>query len=158
MLAREPEMHKRDWRLDQRLQARLDRRTGGRVLCGLARCDGQLAKLFEIGVVGVDGPKDVRVLGYVSPGFVLRESGIWELTRHASRLVSQGKRPLHRRPAERNIFDELDTPCERFAARRSDARIDQCVENLAFGDAESGHRGDRYVSEQVGVAAGRDSP
>ena len=82
------------------LVARLDKKTGARVLCGRARCDGQLAEIWtnpqeaEKDGLPVEISVDVAVF---SPGWAPDSEGVWRLTRHAARRIAKGLDPKFRR-------------------------------------------------------------
>lgn len=67
--------------------ARLDKKTGLRVLCGHPSC-GEIAKITEIG--------NVRRL-HLPSGYKPREDGVWHLGRYARENVKHGRPAQDRR-------------------------------------------------------------
>jgi hypothetical protein len=88
------------------IDARLDKKTGKRVLCGVPSCRGQLGTLdiTHPRGWGVDRPATARV--EFGCGWVLRE-GVYRLGTHSVARCRQGKAPQYRRPSAKW---ETDSP------------------------------------------------
>lgn len=77
--------------------ARLDKRTGGRVLCARVGCDRELARVAET--------EYGRVLEFPM-GWAPTAEGMWRLTRHARERERHGHAPGFRRPPRKMVRGE----------------------------------------------------
>jgi hypothetical protein len=86
------------------VKARLDRKTGRRVLCGFAgnTCPGELA---AISAVGRPGPGQIRRL-IIRPGWTRDAAGVWYLTKVAQARLARGREVGFRRRWVRTYTDQ----------------------------------------------------
>ncbi len=93
--------------------ARLDKKTGLRVLCGHPNC-GEIAEITETG--------NLRRL-HLPSGYKPREDGVWDLGKHARENVKHGRRAQDRRGYVNNAVirgalirgERVDTKPERWS-------------------------------------------